>query len=96
MKTMQLRQELLTQLHRLCHPVPIVTCDRVARVGAVAHVSDADVLSSKSARMQACPLADRVVFCKVKEKMGGRVRLMISGGAPLARHVEEFMKVKPV
>ena len=45
--------------------------------------------------MQACPVADRIVFCKVKEKMGGRVRLMISGGAPLARHVEEFMKVKP-
>ena len=42
---------------------------------------------------QACPLADKVVFYKVKDKLGGRVRLMISGGAPLARHVEEFLKV---
>lgn len=43
---------------------------------------------------QACPLADKVVFYKVKDKLGGRVRLMISGGAPLARHVEEFLKVR--
>ena len=36
---------------------------------------------------------DLLVFGKVKAKFGGRVRLMISGGAPLALHVEDFLRV---
>lgn len=34
--------------------------------------------------MQATPLFDRLVFSKVKERLGGRVKLIVSGGAPLA------------
>ena len=30
---------------------------------------------------------------KVKERLGGRVRIIVSGGAPLAPHVEEFLRV---
>ncbi|EIE18699.1 long chain acyl-CoA synthetase 4 [Coccomyxa subellipsoidea C-169] len=41
---------------------------------------------------EASPLADALVFDKVRAKLGGRVRLVCSGGAPLARHVEEFLK----
>jgi long-chain acyl-CoA synthetase len=41
----------------------------------------------------ASPLADTLVFNQVKQKLGGRVRVIVSGGAPLASHVEEFMKV---
>ncbi|BDA49779.1 Long chain acyl-CoA synthetase 4 [Coccomyxa sp. Obi] len=41
----------------------------------------------------ASPLADALVFSKVKARLGGRVRLVCSGSAPLARHVEEFLKV---
>ena len=33
------------------------------------------------------------MFSKVKERLGGRVRLIVTGGAPLARHVEDFLKV---
>ena len=43
--------------------------------------------------MQASPFFDRLVFSKVKERLGGRVRLIVSGGAPLATHVEDFLKV---
>ena len=35
-------------------------------------------------------LADRLVYSKVKEKLGGRLRLGISGGAPLAKEIGEF------
>jgi long-chain acyl-CoA synthetase len=35
-------------------------------------------------------LADKLVYSKVKDRLGGRVRVCISGGAPLAKEVIEF------
>jgi long-chain acyl-CoA synthetase len=35
-------------------------------------------------------LADRLVYAKVKERLGGRLRLPISGGAPLATEIAEL------
>jgi long-chain acyl-CoA synthetase len=35
-------------------------------------------------------LADRLVYSKVKAKLGGRLRLANAGGAPLAREIAEF------
>ena len=35
-------------------------------------------------------LADRLVYSKVKERLGGRLRLAISGGAPLSFEIAEF------
>jgi len=42
----------------------------------------------------ASPFLDWLVFRKVKARLGGRLRLVISGAAPLARGVEEFMQVR--
>lgn len=42
---------------------------------------------------EASPICDRIVFSKVKQGLGGRVRLILSGAAPLATHVEAFLRV---
>ena len=43
--------------------------------------------------LQASPLMDRIVFKKTKAAFGGRVRFVVSGGAPLGPSVEEFLHI---
>ncbi|CAM0881934.1 unnamed protein product [Alopecurus aequalis] len=42
---------------------------------------------------EAAAICDKVVFSKVKEGLGGNVRVILSGAAPLATHVEEYLRV---
>ncbi|KAM6541725.1 hypothetical protein CsatB_006172 [Cannabis sativa] len=42
---------------------------------------------------KAAPLMDKIVFDKIKQGLGGRIRLMFSGAAPLPHHVEEYLRV---
>lgn len=42
---------------------------------------------------EAAPTFDKIVFSKVKQGLGGNVRLILSGAAPLATHVESFLRV---
>ena len=42
---------------------------------------------------QAAPWLDGILFKKFKQAFGGRVRFIVSGGAPLATHIEEYLSV---
>ncbi|OAY82753.1 Long chain acyl-CoA synthetase 4, partial [Ananas comosus] len=42
---------------------------------------------------EATSIFDKIVFSKIKQGLGGQVRIILSGAAPLARHVEEFLRV---
>ncbi|XP_051134249.1 probable CoA ligase CCL6 [Andrographis paniculata] len=50
-------------------------------------------LEKGSRQDEASPLMDKLVFDKIKLAFGGRVRLMLSGAAPLPKHIEEFLRV---
>ncbi|CAI0446855.1 unnamed protein product [Linum tenue] len=45
------------------------------------------------AQAKAAPFFDKLVFEKTKLAFGGRVRILLSGAAPLPRHVEDFLRV---
>mmetsp|Transcript_33119 Transcript_33119/g.84069 ORF Transcript_33119/g.84069 Transcript_33119/m.84069 type:complete len:672 (-) Transcript_33119:449-2464(-) len=42
---------------------------------------------------EASPISDLLVFNKVKARLGGRVRVILTGGAPIPEHVNEFLRV---
>jgi hypothetical protein len=39
------------------------------------------------------PVVDRLVFKNIQNSLGGRVKVILSGAAPLAQHVEHFLKL---
>ncbi|KAK1376630.1 Long-chain-fatty-acid--CoA ligase [Heracleum sosnowskyi] len=43
--------------------------------------------------VEAAPIFDKIVFSKVKEGLGGNMRLILSGAAPLSTGVETFLRV---
>lgn len=43
--------------------------------------------------MQAAPLLDNIVFKSVKQGFGGKLRFVVSGGAPLARRVQDYLQI---
>ncbi|KAG2497767.1 hypothetical protein HYH03_004039 [Edaphochlamys debaryana] len=42
---------------------------------------------------KAAPFFDKLVFSKIAARLGGKVKAVVSGGAPLAPHVEDFLRV---
>jgi long-chain acyl-CoA synthetase len=56
----------------------------------VGHAHRGETLERKRPASLAWRLADKLIFSKVREAMGGRVRIYLSGGAPLARQMGEW------
>ena len=84
------------KLHRLKQDVPFFKVSIPYQSTLTA--CQADDLPPRSldtawAGVQASPLLDRLVFASTRAALGGRVRIALSGSAPLAAHVEEFMRV---
>ena len=47
----------------------------------------------RAAMSQAAPLLDNIVFSAIKKGFGGRLRFVVSGGAPLGSSVQEFLQI---
>lgn len=50
-------------------------------------------MSKGHKHVTAAPVFDKIVFSKVKEGLGGNMRLILSGAAPLSTGVETFLRV---
>ncbi|KAL5727038.1 long-chain-fatty-acid--CoA ligase [Ranunculus cassubicifolius] len=59
----------------------------------VAHSHKLNNMKKGYSHGDASPICDGLVFKKVKEGLGGNVRLILSGAAPLSTHVEAFLRV---
>ncbi|PRQ23461.1 putative long-chain-fatty-acid--CoA ligase [Rosa chinensis] len=57
------------------------------------HITSWQIWIRVNHKKNAAPLLDKLLFHKIKQALGGRVRIMLSGAAPLPRHVEEFFRV---
>ena len=44
-------------------------------------------------RGQETPILDALIFKKIRALLGGKMRLMLAGGAPLSKEVHNFMRV---
>ena len=56
----------------------------------VGHAHRSEILAGDRPQSLSWGLANRVVYSKIREGMGGRVRVFISGGAPLGRELAEW------
>lgn len=64
--------------------------DRAIRVGGALADARLEGRSAPLAARLQFPLLDRLVFRRIREATGGRVKVFISGGAPLAPEVARF------
>jgi long-chain acyl-CoA synthetase len=70
--------------------------DKIEKSGAVTHSLFKfayDYKKKALARNEDTPFWNNLVFNKLKAQMGGRIRVMLSGGAPLSQDTQQFLRV---
>lgn len=70
---------------------PVLVSSRARLVSTSCHATSMLLTSSRMRRLQAAPLADLLAFNKVKRKLGGKVRLILSGAAPMSTPVQQML-----
>jgi long-chain acyl-CoA synthetase len=74
------------------------TCEKMAKEGKKAEAFFIKALQEKTEALHKTgklthPIYDRLIFDKIKQVLGGNIRLLISGGAPLSKDVKDFLFV---
>jgi len=81
-------------LNRLYARLVAATIDAPGLAGALARKGVAVKLANLEAGKGVHhPLWDRLIFNKVKMALGGRVQIMLTGSAPIAKEVLNFLRV---
>lgn len=57
---------------------------------SVGHAHTAEVLEGKRPKALSWKLANKLVYSKVRNRMGGRVEIFVSGGAPLGKELAQW------
>uniref|UniRef100_A0A1D1ZNI3 Long-chain-fatty-acid--CoA ligase n=1 Tax=Auxenochlorella protothecoides TaxID=3075 RepID=A0A1D1ZNI3_AUXPR len=95
-----LRPTLFCSVPRVFDRIYSTVTGQIASGGAVKKFLFHTAFNTKLARLKrgvaqdkAAPIWDKIVFKKIKAALGGRCRVLVSGGAPLSLHAEEFLRV---
>lgn len=93
---MNINQIVFASVPRLYNRIYDKVLAGVKSKGGLAALLFAKALSSKKEGLKNGDLThwlwDKLVFAKIREKLGGRVRMMITGAAPIAAEVVEFLR----
>ncbi|KAI5647131.1 hypothetical protein M9H77_33136 [Catharanthus roseus] len=96
----ELRPTTLCAVPRVLDRIYSGLVEKISSAGFVKHALFNLAYSYKLRNMakgfkhvEAAPLFDKIIFNKVKEGLGGNLRLILSGAAPLSSNVETYLRV---
>ena len=92
----QLRPTLMAAVPLILDRLRAAVTEQVEKSGLIARTVFKAAFAIKKRRYKSgksSPILDALVFKKVAAKFGGRLRYMLSGGAPLSGETHEFINI---